>query len=106
MRPSLIRTLHHTARTMATSTVKSDPASYIFNHTMIRIKDPKIEVPWFENVLGFEVSDLSLQPRPRRPLSSLHIYIPHLRSYLRFQCFRKADGPDFTNFLCVSAGEH
>ncbi|GMK56343.1 hypothetical protein CspeluHIS016_0301830 [Cutaneotrichosporon spelunceum] len=47
---------------------KSDPSTYIFNHTMFRIRDPKKSIEFYENVLGME-------------------------------CFRKADGPDFTNYF-------
>ncbi|KAK1922153.1 putative lactoylglutathione lyase [Papiliotrema laurentii] len=29
-------------------------STYKFNHTMLRIKDPKVAIPWFEKVLGME----------------------------------------------------
>lgn len=41
------------------ATTKSDPSKYIFNHTMFRIKDPKASIPFYENVLGMEVSRAS-----------------------------------------------
>jgi len=31
-----------------------------FNHTMLRIKDPKVSIPFYENVLGMEVSVLPI----------------------------------------------
>lgn len=34
--------------------MSSDPKSYIFNHTMFRIKDAKVSIPWYEKVLGME----------------------------------------------------
>jgi len=44
----------HTSRKMTT-----DVSTYIFNHTMFRIKDPKVTLPWYENVLGMKVIDES-----------------------------------------------
>jgi len=38
---------------MASTT--SNPLTYKFNHTMLRIKDPKISLPWYEKVLGMEM---------------------------------------------------
>lgn len=34
---------------------KSDPSTYIFNHTMFRIRDPKKSIEFYEKVLGMEV---------------------------------------------------
>ncbi len=36
-------------------TTKSDPSTYIFNHTMFRIRDPKKSIEFYEQVLGLEV---------------------------------------------------
>ncbi|KAL7418428.1 Lactoylglutathione lyase [Cryptotrichosporon argae] len=33
---------------------KTDVGTYKFNHTMFRIKDPKVSLKWYEEVLGFE----------------------------------------------------
>ncbi|KAK4685703.1 lactoylglutathione lyase, partial [Tremellales sp. Uapishka_1] len=32
----------------------SNTATYKFNHTMFRIKDPKVSIPFYENILGME----------------------------------------------------
>ncbi|WWD19603.1 lactoylglutathione lyase [Kwoniella shandongensis] len=32
----------------------SDPSTYKFNHTMFRIKDPKVSIEFYEKVLGME----------------------------------------------------
>lgn len=34
--------------------MSTDPKTYIFNHTMFRITDPKVSIPWYEKVLGME----------------------------------------------------
>jgi catechol 2,3-dioxygenase-like lactoylglutathione lyase family enzyme len=33
----------------------TDVSVYKFNHTMFRIKDPKVSIPFYEDVLGMEV---------------------------------------------------
>jgi catechol-2,3-dioxygenase len=46
-------------------TTKSDPSTYIFNHTMFRIRDPKKSIEFYEKVLGMEV-------RPAATESDVH----------------------------------
>ncbi|WWC64608.1 lactoylglutathione lyase [Kwoniella dejecticola CBS 10117] len=36
------------------SSSATNTATYKFNHTMFRIKDPKVSIPWYENVLGMQ----------------------------------------------------
>ncbi|KAK6909547.1 lactoylglutathione lyase [Kwoniella mangroviensis CBS 8507] len=36
------------------SSSATNTATYKFNHTMLRIKDPKVSIPWYENVLGMQ----------------------------------------------------
>ncbi|ORY33455.1 putative lactoylglutathione lyase [Naematelia encephala] len=49
----LSNTLSRTFIKMASTT--SDPSTYRFNHTMFRIKDPKVSIPFYEKVLGMEL---------------------------------------------------
>ncbi|ORX40592.1 putative lactoylglutathione lyase [Kockovaella imperatae] len=37
------------------SSTATDVGTYKFNHTMFRIKDPKVSIPWYEKVLGMEL---------------------------------------------------
>ncbi|WRT70243.1 lactoylglutathione lyase [Kwoniella shivajii] len=37
------------------SSTTTNTATYKFNHTMFRIKDPKVSLPFYENVLGMEM---------------------------------------------------
>ncbi|KAI8335780.1 lactoylglutathione lyase [Chlamydoabsidia padenii] len=34
--------------------MSTDPSKYVFNHTMIRVKDPKASVDFYEKVLGMK----------------------------------------------------
>ncbi|WVQ67118.1 lactoylglutathione lyase [Kwoniella botswanensis] len=36
------------------SSSATNTATYKFNHTMLRIKDPKVSIPWYEKVLGMQ----------------------------------------------------
>lgn len=40
--------LHHIRK------MSSNPSSYVFNHTMIRVKDPQASVKFYEEVLGMK----------------------------------------------------
>jgi lactoylglutathione lyase len=51
---SLKHTIHSTFIRMSSTT--TDTATYRFNHTMFRIKDPKVTLPFYEKVIGMEVS--------------------------------------------------
>ncbi|ORX52778.1 lactoylglutathione lyase [Hesseltinella vesiculosa] len=35
--------------------MSTDPSKYVFNHTMIRVKDPKATLAFYENVLGMKL---------------------------------------------------
>lgn len=48
----------HTSPILLTHHGRSS-ADMQFNHTMFRIKDPKVSIEWYEKVLGMEVSSLS-----------------------------------------------
>ena len=56
--PRITQLARHSIRQFSTSTMAatSDVATYRFNHTQFRIKDPKITLPWYKETLGFEVS--------------------------------------------------
>lgn len=34
--------------------MSTDPSKYVFNHTMIRVKDPKASIQFYEQVLGMK----------------------------------------------------
>jgi lactoylglutathione lyase len=40
----------------------TDTATYKFNHTMIRIKDPKVSLPFYEKNFGMKLIDTKDQP--------------------------------------------
>lgn len=37
----------------------SNPTKYVFNHTMIRVKDPKASLKFYQDVLGMKYVSLS-----------------------------------------------
>jgi lactoylglutathione lyase len=68
----------------------TDVSTYKFNHTMFRIKDPKVSLPWYEKVLGMKVGR-----RHSTPLQSHKTPLTPVPS----QKFRESSGSDFTNFF-------
>ena len=64
---------------------------------MFRIKDPKVSIPWYEKVLGMEVS-LPLSQTPIN-LDTIHSIRFEKDRRLTSQKFYEAGGSDFTNFF-------
>jgi hypothetical protein len=51
----IARTARTTPLIFARMSHTTDVSTYKFNHTMFRIKDPKVSLPWYEKVLGMKV---------------------------------------------------
>lgn len=43
-------------RTIENNVETSNPSNYVFNHTMIRVKDPKISLEFYKDLLGLELA--------------------------------------------------
>jgi hypothetical protein len=51
----IARTARTTPLIFAMMSHTTDVSTYKFNHTMFRIKDPKVSLTWYEKVLGMKV---------------------------------------------------
>lgn len=61
----------------------NDGTSYLMNHTMIRVKDPKKSIDFYRNVLGFKL--LSTHPKPEAKFTLYFLGFEHDPSFVEDQ---------------------